>query len=293
MNRAPVSVIIPTWRRLDALKKTLRVLQAATPKASEIIVHVDAGDTETAPWLKSCRPDVRVLTSTLQVGPGGGRNRLIAAAQYPYVASFDDDSYPLDADYFARLVASFARHPKAGIIASGIFHRGETVHPAYDTSYQAADFVGCGCAYRRSAWKDFSGYLPLPIAYGAEERDVALQCLDTGWSVMKDCRLRVKHDTDLKHHLDAKKTAGAIVNRLLLAYVRYPAAYWPLGVAQYIKRIVWSVQSGRSAGVVTGIFATVPTLWKYRSARNPVSPEALKAYRALQKGISDARGALG
>ena len=93
---APVSAIIPTWKRLNHLKETLQKLDACDPAPAEIIVHVDAGDTQTAPWLRENRSDVQVLTSNQQVGPGGGRNRLMATVQQPYVASLDDDSYPLE-----------------------------------------------------------------------------------------------------------------------------------------------------------------------------------------------------
>jgi len=279
---APVSVIIPTWKRLDHLKETLQKLDACDPAPAEIIVHVDAGDTQTVPWLRENRSDVRVLTSNQQVGPGGGRNRLMATVQQPYVASLDDDSYPLEKDYFDRLVKLFDEHSRAAVLVATVIHRGEEIPPLNDHAYQVADFIGCGCAYRTAAWHETAGYVPLPLAYGMEEADLSLQLLDRGWKVIRDHRLRVFHDTDLSHHEDPKKTAASIANRALLAYIRYPMGYLPWGIGQYLNRIRWSVGEGRTEGIDRGLRRTPELLWQFRRLRAPVSHETLRIHRKLR-----------
>ena len=68
------------------------------------------------------RPDVGTricrtggwFTSESTQGPGGGRNRLIGAATSPLIASFDDDSWPLDRDYFRLAAELFLAHPPCG-----------------------------------------------------------------------------------------------------------------------------------------------------------------------------------
>ena len=71
-------------------------------------MHVDAGDDETRGALQPRFGDaVRWFSSDATQGPGGGRNRLIREARSPIVASFDDDSWPLDADYFALAAEMF------------------------------------------------------------------------------------------------------------------------------------------------------------------------------------------
>src|SRR5256885_4776766 len=122
---SPVSVVIPTYRRHLQLGDTIRKIADCRPFPAEIIVHIDAGDSETEPWLRTAFPSVRVLSSKNRMGPGGGRNKLVAAARHDIVASFDDDSYPMDSDYFARLCEVFARRPDAAVVASQIAHRSE------------------------------------------------------------------------------------------------------------------------------------------------------------------------
>src|SRR5690606_5544501 len=126
-------------------------IKTCKPKPYEIIVHVDAGDDETQGKIAKRFPSVRVIQSQKKMGPGGGRNRLMHAARSPIVASFDDDSYPLDLDYFERVLRVFDEEPDDAIVQSEIFHRGEYLRPPVNRRYPVADFIGCGCAFRREA----------------------------------------------------------------------------------------------------------------------------------------------
>ncbi len=281
-HHAPVSVIIPTWRRLDCLQKTIQELEECSPAPAEILVHVDAGDDQTAPWLHKHASQVRVLESEERMGPGGGRNRLLDESSQPYIASFDDDSYPLDADYFTQVIKTFEENPEAGVLSATVTSRGEAIPESRDETVQTASFVGAGCAYRRDAWKDTAGYLPLPLAYGMEEVDLSLQLIDEGWSILRDRRLRVFHDTDLSHHTDPDTVAATIANRALLGYLRYPIAGWGLALAQFVNRIWWSIRAGRTEGIWKGICHTPAHLWRYRHLRDPVSWATLLQVQKLK-----------
>ena len=281
-QHAPVSAIIPTWRRLDCLQKTLQELEECSPSPAEILVHVDAGDDQTAPWLHKHASQVRVLESEERMGPGGGRNRLLDESSQPYIASFDDDSYPLDADYFTQVVTSFEENPEAGVLSATVTARGETIPEGRDETVQVASFVGGGCAYRRDAWKDTAGYVPLSLAYGMEEVDLSLQLIDEGWSILRDRRLRVFHDTDLSHHTDPNTVAVTIANHALLGYLRYPIAGWGLALAQFVNRIWWSIRVGRTEGIWKGVRQVPTRLWKYKEWRDPVSLRTLLQTQKLK-----------
>ena len=94
------------------------------------------------------------MVSQESVGPGGGRNKLVAAARNEIVASFDDDSYPIDADYFARVQGLFEQFPDASILSAAIYERGQPIGPDAREAAWVSDFSGCACAYRRA---DFLG----------------------------------------------------------------------------------------------------------------------------------------
>lgn len=135
----------------------------------ETIIHVDAGDLETEPWLRAEFPAVRVLQSSDRIGPGGGRNKLVEATCSEIIASLDGDSYPLDADYFARLSEVFSRRPDAAIVVTQIVHRGEPVPDAAAAVGPSVLFVGCAVVYRRHVFLECGSYVPLAMAYGMGE----------------------------------------------------------------------------------------------------------------------------
>ena len=284
MNICPISVVIPTYQRPADLLKALAHIQQCDPRPAEIIVHIDNDDHQTETILQAQGNDALViLKSDTQVGPGGGRNRAIAKAQYDIVASFDDDSYPLDRDYFARLLQLFDRFPKAAVIGAAIYHLGEPIQPDRPTATWEHAFVGCGCAYRRSAFLATQGYVELPLAYGMEEVDLSLRLHHQGWGVLITPWLRVFHDTHLAHHNHPKITAASITNQALLTYLRYPPTYWGVGAGQVLSRILWLLRHQRRAGVLQGIVNIPGLISQHSPLRQTVSPQTLRHFLHLRK----------
>jgi GT2 family glycosyltransferase len=275
---SPVSVVIPTYRRCRELGVAIRKIIDCRPPPSEIIVHVDAGDVETEPWLRREFPTVQVLQSAHRVGPGGGRNTLVGAALSDIVASFDDDSYPLDPDYFARLSEVFSRRPDAAVVASQIVHRGEPAPNAAATVGASTLFVGCGVAYRRRDFLECGGYVPLAVAYGMEEVDLAIRLTSRGKHIYFSPWLRVFHDMDFSRHRNASITAASIANLALLTYLRYPVRYWPYGFMQVVNRVCWLLTVRRFPGIVTGLLRIPAHIWSHRRYRETVSSSGLAAF---------------
>lgn len=282
-----LSVVIPTFKRVDTLLHTIRVVKTCTPAPDEIIVHVDGGDHLSADAVRSAFSDVRVLESAETLGPGGSRNRLLAAASNEAIVSFDDDSFPLDKDFFDAVCASLQDHPEAGVIAMTIIHDEEELTERRHEARDVAHFVGCGCAYRRSAFLETLGYASVQPAYGVEEADLALQLLDRGWSVIHDKNLRVRHATSRAHQESASITAAHISNIALLAFLRYPVSHWPLGTAQVLSRALWSIGKRRFAGIVTGLLSIPRKLWRFRKLRAPVSPRTMRRSQTLARANFD------
>jgi GT2 family glycosyltransferase len=289
MSNCRVTVAIPTYRRPDALLKALEQVYQCNPKPDEIIIHIDGGDTVTEAVLQNSEfKDIVIIKNIAKVGPGGGRNVAIARAKNPIVASFDDDSYPIDSDYFARLLQLFEIFPKAAVIGSAIFHQNETITPDEYTATWAADFVGCGCAYRRDVFLQTKGYVQLPLAYGMEETDLSLRLHHLGWGVLQSPWLRVFHDTKLGHHNNPKITAASIANQALLAYLRYPVSLWWLGGMQCLSRVSWLMRHQRWNGIMAGVFSIPGLIQQQHHHRQTVSSKSLLSYLRLRRsGTSD------
>ena len=279
----PMTAIVTAHRRVHDVLNTLRVLHDCEPRPAEIIVHVDAGERGCADAIAASYPGIQIIVSADGVGPGGGRNRLVAAARHELVASFDDDSYPLDRDYFARLVDLFRQFPDAAVVDSHVFHLNQRIEPDTAKAEWVADFSGGGCAYRRAAFLETGGYVPLPTAYGMEEVDFGLRLHAGGGRVLRSGRLRVFHHTDRSHHGDPAVTSASIVNIALLTYLRYPWTLWAVGAAQCVNRMQWLLRHGRRRGVLGGLAAIPATLARYKRHRQPLPSRSVRSFLALRR----------
>jgi GT2 family glycosyltransferase len=247
------------------------------------LVHVDANRRNCEQAIRKAFPNVRVLLTEEQVGPGGGRNKLVEAAKFEFVASFDDDSYPIDADYFARAAKLFGQFPEAAVICAALYHVGEAIDLDERSAQWTADFSGGACIYRRQAFLDAGGYVPLPVAYGMEEVDLAIRLHSRGGRILTTHWLRVFHNTNLERHADPRVTAGSIANLALLAYLRYPVTLWVVGMGQCANRLLWLLRHGRRRGILKGVTMIPAHLWANHRYRLPVSKGALRSYLALRR----------
>lgn len=289
MNTCNVSVVIPTYNRSDQLLEAIEKILECDPQPDEIIVHVDAGDRVTEPAIQNSPfQNIIILKSDTQMGPGGGRNKAISHAKHAIIASFDDDSYPLDKDYFDRLIYLFEAFPKAAVIGAAIYHIDEPIQPDEETAQWESAFVGCGCAYRKEIFQQTQGYVALPVAYGMEEVDLSLRLHAMDWGILISPWLRVFHDTRLAHHSSPKVTAASIANLALLAYLRYPPSLWWLGLMQCFNRIIWLVRHGRWAGICKGVIMIPMHLWQHHQYRQPIASQSLFSYLKLRRSFIQA-----
>ena len=282
-NILKISAIVTAYERIEQTLATVRVIQNCLPAPDEILVHVDADRIACEDAIRAAFPSVRVVRSKEQVGPGGGRNKLVHAAQFEFVASFDDDSYPIDSDYFARALRIFEKFPEASLVCAALYHAGESIGLDERSAQWTADFSGGACIFRRKAFLDAGGYVPLPVAYGMEEVDLAIRLHSQGGKILTTPWLRVFHNTDLRRHADPRVTAGSISNIALLAYLRYPVSLWGIGVGQCANRLLWLLRHGRRRGIVKGVTMIPRHVWEHHRYRAPVSKRMVRSYLALRR----------
>lgn len=287
-EKAPVAVIIPTYNRGAAVVQVLERVFACQPRPEEIWVHIDQSDGLLERQLKQRFPEVHILSSMDRLGPGGGRHRCLLACRSPYAVSFDDDSWPVDKDFFAAIAPLFASFPDAAIFGAGIWHRSEGEKRRTNVVRRVASYVGCGHAIRVAAYRDIRGYLARPTPYAIEESDVGLQLFVRGWHVYTAEELRVYHDTDRTHHDAAEITAYTITNLALLAFLHYSAIDFGRGAAQVANRIAFCLRKGRIRGIAAGLAGIVTECYRNRSLRRPIGHRTLMDYLKLRQTETDA-----
>lgn len=280
-GRAPVSVIIPTYGRGAAIIKVLERIVLCRPLPAKIIVHLDAPADNALADISRLFPDVVVLSSSTRLGPGGGRHRALMACDTPIAVSFDDDSYPIDEQFFSEVARLFAQNEDVALLAAQIWHRNEKMPELADWMFERPNFVGCGFAIRVEAYRKIRGYLPRPIAYGVEETDVSLQLFAARQRICQVGALRVFHDTDLKHHSSPVITAASITNLGLYAFLHYPVSRFGWGVLQVANRVRFLASRRRFRGIITGFLAIPLDCYRFRQYRDPVDPDVLSRFFRL------------
>lgn len=270
MGSIPVSAIIPAFTRPGKLLDSLEKIAACEPAPREILVHIDENNQAIAEALAKSPVVTKVISSAERLGPGGGRHLLLQAANCPIVASFDDDSYPLDKDFFARAANIMEAFPNAVVVGASVFPPYREMTDPAPLITESRYFYGCGCVYRRDLYLELPGYVPLALAYGMEEVDLSLQARGAGRDIMTTEWLRVIHDRDAPGD-DSEINFAMVRNGALLPFLRYPVLLFPVGVAQWLRQILWFCLHGRKSGVSRGIRAVPACLHRYRAYRQPLS----------------------
>jgi GT2 family glycosyltransferase len=278
-----VSALITAYDRPIATLRTIETILACDPVPKEILVHVDAGQHEVADAIRGKFPDVRLFVNEQHVGPGGGRNVLLENASCDICASFDDDSFPACGDYFGALLNVFSRLPEASLVTVGIVEDPREATALPTRAQRVASFCGCACAYRKSRARVAGTYVPIPIAYGMEEQDLALRIHHSGGSIYFEPALLVIHECDFARRATAKIIAAALQNTILLCLLRYPFLLWPIGIAQVTKFATWNVARGHSSGLLQGFLRMPRHVRRYWNYRKPVSASAVLSYLWLKR----------
>ena len=282
-SNSGITAVVAAYERGSETVDTLRRILACDPAPDEVIVHIDGDQRRCEEQIREVYPHVQIIRSEKRLGPGGARNKLIAAAHHDLVASFDDDSYPIDRDFFSRAVSVCDRFPEAIIVTAALYHAGEAIEQDTLTARWTADFCGGACIYRRASFLEIDGYVPLPVAYGMEEVDLALRLHARGGRILSTSWLRVFHDTDLERHNNPIVTANSIANLALLTYLRYPVSLWWIGLGQCFKRVMWLLRHRRWRGIPTGVMMIPNYLRRHQRYRKRIRGEQVRSYLSLRR----------
>jgi glycosyltransferase involved in cell wall biosynthesis len=115
MTRPAVSIVLPTFNRLEHLRPAVDSVFAQTFTDWELIIADDGSEGETADYLQTLanRPGVRVLRLPHTGNLPANRNTAWRAAGGEYIAFLDSDDVWLP-EKLAAQVASLERHPERG-----------------------------------------------------------------------------------------------------------------------------------------------------------------------------------
>jgi GT2 family glycosyltransferase len=248
------------------------------------VILVDNGSDDGTPDLVERRfPDVRVLRLGENLG-AAARTVGAAAADTPYVAFADDDSY-WEGDALERAAGLFDAHPRAALLTGRVLvgERGR-VDPISDAMATAAigvepdlpgpsvlGFLACAAVVRREPYLAVGGFEPKLHVYG-EEALLAIDLAAAGWGLAYVPSLVVRHLPVADGRNRSARRRRQARNDLLTAWLRRPA---PVGARAALRQL--RDRDGR--GGLVDALAELPWVWRHRQ---PAPPPVEAALRVLE-----------
>lgn len=300
-----ISVIIPTFKRADYLKKAFRGLSNQRRPADQIVLGVREGDAQTIDIVANTTLPIEIATVNV---PGVIASMSAAAARTTgdVVCLLDDDAEPLP-DWIEKIEAHFSQEPKLGMIGGrdllqdhpemrkqeallpkvGIFtwygriignhHRGGGV-------YRKVDLVkGCNAALRGPLLREL-GFEQRLRGSGAQvhwELALSLDVANKGFDVKYDPSLQVihhiapRHDQDQVHrgHFSRKGIYDMVWNETLVVATR-------CGVVRRTAHLAWALLVGSQ--VTPGIVQYIRLCLKRAPHRTDRLATTWRAFREVK-----------
>jgi GT2 family glycosyltransferase len=245
MTALSCAISIATHNRLPELRRTLAVVRGLNPAPDEIVICADGCSDGTAEFVRTEFPGAKLIEHPNPHGSIRSRIELMRTAPSDIVISLDDDSYPLESDFIARVRELFATRPHVAVASfpqrTDEFPETLTV-PGFGTSRYTANYVNAAAAFRRKIYLELEGW-PEEFEHAYDESDYTLQCLAAGYAVFYDAGIMIRHHfTGLKrnevrtHHRHARNEQWSLWRRCPFPLVLALAPYRALAQLNYARK---------------------------------------------------------
>lgn len=209
-----ISIIVPTYRRSQDLRRCLESLKAQTHSPQEVLVVVRDSDLETKTFFEDYNSQHLNLRRITVCVPGvvAAMNAGLVEAQNEIIALTDDDTAP-HPDWLARILAHFAADDRVGGVGGRDWQPSERGSAAVVGKVQwygrvignhhlgvggarEVDIIkGANCAYRAEPLRQISFDTRL-LGSGAQvhwELSLGLAMKRAGWKLIYDPAVAINH----------------------------------------------------------------------------------------------------
>jgi GT2 family glycosyltransferase len=223
-----ISVIIPTYRRPQLLKRCVDALlsqQIETPY--EIIVVID-GPSENIELPDHHRvKNVRIVTTGKNGGPAAARNYGFIHATGELIVFTDDDCIP-GPKFLSAYWSAYLESKYSNVAFTGKVHVPLAENPTdYERNIkqlETAEFLTANCAINRNAFNKVGGFDEKYKMAWREDSDLHFSLLQHGVPVMHVAKAEVQHPVrDAKWNVSLHSERKNMFNALL--YKKFPSYY--------------------------------------------------------------------
>lgn len=289
------TVTIATKNRLDDLRRTLSVVAQLDPAPDELLITADGCTDGTVDFVRTHYPNAELIVNETSRGSTGSRDTMFRRATGDLIVILDDDSYPLDGDFLARVPKFFEENPQLAVLTFPQ-RSNENSESLHATDFGPPQFVGtyvnCASVLRKRAFIELGGYVErFRIAY--DEPDFALRCISAGWQIRFETSLTIRHHyspaqrSEIRmHHMHARNELWSVFMRCPMPQLFAVALFRTARQLGYARKrgIAWLLREpswwfASFAGLRRCIAERAPIPWvKYRRwmelVRRPIAIES-------------------
>jgi GT2 family glycosyltransferase len=276
-----VCIGITTKNRGEILQKAIKSALEQSYADKKVLVF-DDGSTDLTRDLPRKYPEVEWIRADKSIGLLAARNQMMRECGADLYVSLDDDAWFLKGDEIAVAVDHMKKYPKTAAISFDVLQNDTKRFleveraPEIETNV----FIGCGHMLRLKAVEEVGYYVPFPLRYGHEEKDLCIRLIDRGYSIFFMPGVHVWHDYTSVERNIREQRYSFIVNDLIFPFRRVPVQYFFPVMLNNIFRKLRSKQEDRklTRKAVGHFFRLIPSQWKFIKR---VKPKSYRKYRAL------------
>lgn len=293
-----VSIAILNYQRRDVLRGALESARTQRGPVLEVLAVDNASTDGSVEMVRREFPDVRVVALEENVG-AAARNAGVAAAKGEIVVTLDNDVRLTTPDDVDRLLAVFARHPRAAVVnfmilgPDGRLSRRDWCHPRDPDVWAEREFpttyvLEGASACRREAFLAAGGYWP-PFFIGHEGLDLALRLLDRGHDLVYTPAVRVRHLVEPSARPSSRIYYTFTRNALWVALRNHRPAAALGSLAQDLALMAYcAARAGQGSAFVRGVLdglGGAPAALATRRALSRATYRRLKELRAERPSL--------
>jgi GT2 family glycosyltransferase len=293
MDNALVTVAILSYRRREALSRTLDSVVTQVYEPLDVVVVDNCSGDDTPDFVRENYPQVRLISLQDNTGTGG-RNRGVEAARGELVVMLDND-VSLDSPFEVRKAVNvFERRPDASCLVfkvlegtTGRIHQRDWCHPrtsaSADSSFETWFIAEGACAFRKADFLRVGGYYE-PFWIGGEGWDLALRLLDHGRRIYYEPSVRVRHVMSSETRKSWRPYYYYTRNYLWIAARLYPSFRGLRFLAEKLAMLAYfAARTENLWAFARGIAAGLRGLPEIRKTRKPASAVVWRTLEELSR----------
>lgn len=204
VNQTTFTILITTKNRLADLAFTLeKIKYLLDRKDVECLICDDGSTYDTASFLQTHHPNIKLIQNLKNQGLIYSRNRLLSLVKTDFAISLDDDAHFLTENPLESFQNYFEEHSNCGLLALRVFWglKKPKTRVSNEKPERVQGFVGCAHVFRMKAWQDIPDYPAWFIFYG-EENFASFQLFKKNWEIHYLPEVLVNHRVDVKARRD-------------------------------------------------------------------------------------------